>query len=97
MHWFWRGAMAIGVSASVGFLCTMAAMYIAAPYAPGVHIQHLVLGGLIFSTLSSATLGILMHTWLKGGCHDDETRCRKCQYILRGISEPRCPECGERI
>lgn len=28
---------------------------------------------------------------------DGETRCRKCDYILRGISEPRCPECGERI
>jgi hypothetical protein len=28
---------------------------------------------------------------------DGETRCRKCGYILRGISEPRCPECGERI
>jgi hypothetical protein len=26
-----------------------------------------------------------------------ETRCRKCDYILRGLSEPRCPECGERI
>ena len=26
-----------------------------------------------------------------------ETRCRKCNYILRGITEPRCPECGERI
>jgi hypothetical protein len=25
-----------------------------------------------------------------------ETCCRKCDYILRGISEPRCPECGER-
>lgn len=28
---------------------------------------------------------------------DNETRCRKCRYILRGITEPRCPECGERI
>jgi len=28
---------------------------------------------------------------------DHETRCRKCRYILRGITEPRCPECGERI
>jgi hypothetical protein len=28
---------------------------------------------------------------------DYETRCRKCGYILRGIREPRCPECGERI
>jgi uncharacterized paraquat-inducible protein A len=28
---------------------------------------------------------------------DNETHCRKCQYILKGISEPICPECGERI
>jgi len=28
---------------------------------------------------------------------DRETRCRKCGYILRGLAEPRCPECGERI
>lgn len=28
---------------------------------------------------------------------DNETRCRQCGYILRGITEPRCPECGERI
>lgn len=29
--------------------------------------------------------------------HNNETRCRRCQYILRGITELRCPECGERI
>jgi hypothetical protein len=28
---------------------------------------------------------------------ESETHCRKCGYILRGLSEPRCPECGERI
>ena len=28
---------------------------------------------------------------------DGETHCRKCDYILRGLSEPRCPECGEQI
>jgi hypothetical protein len=27
----------------------------------------------------------------------EETLCRGCGYILRGLSEPRCPECGERI
>ena len=26
-----------------------------------------------------------------------ETRCRKCRYILKGLSAPRCPECGEPI
>ena len=28
---------------------------------------------------------------------DQYTRCRKCRYVLRGITEPRCPECGEPI
>ena len=28
---------------------------------------------------------------------DGETRCRTCGYILRGLSEPRCPECGTPI
>jgi hypothetical protein len=26
-----------------------------------------------------------------------ELRCRKCRYILKGLSEPRCPECGTPI
>jgi len=26
-----------------------------------------------------------------------EVRCRKCGYILKGIREPRCSECGEYI
>ncbi len=28
---------------------------------------------------------------------DGETLCRKCGYILRGLTVPRCPECGEAI
>ncbi len=41
---------------------------------------------------------ILALRWLlKNHSTDNETRCRKCGYILRGITEPRCPECGERI
>lgn len=31
----------------------------------------------------------------RGVCGDP--RCRKCGYTLRGLSEPRCPECGEAI
>jgi len=26
-----------------------------------------------------------------------ELHCRKCRYILKGLSEPRCPECGTPI
>jgi len=28
---------------------------------------------------------------------DLETKCRKCSHVLRGITRPRCPECGEKI
>ena len=26
-----------------------------------------------------------------------ETRCRRCNYLLFGLREPRCPECGEPV
>ena len=35
--------------------------------------------------------------WLGERRRDNETRCRRCAQILRGLSEPRCPERGERI
>ena len=28
---------------------------------------------------------------------DGHLHCLKCGYVLKGLSEPRCPECGERI
>lgn len=30
-------------------------------------------------------------------CHQTIVRCRKCGYILRGLVEPRCPECGTGV
>ena len=33
----------------------------------------------------------------RGSITDGETRCRACHHILRGLTEPRCPECGLRI
>ncbi len=35
--------------------------------------------------------------WGERPTADHESHCRVCGYILRGITEPRCPECGERI
>ena len=28
---------------------------------------------------------------------DEHLHCRRCNYILHGLTEPRCPECGESI
>jgi rubrerythrin len=57
---------------------------------------------LVFATLGvTAVVAIALHRVLTRRygpkVRDGETRCRKCGYILRGITEPRCPECGERI
>jgi len=49
-----------------------------------------LLGAAVWTTLLS--VGCLLRTRRR-----PETHCRKCDYILRGLSEPRCSECGEPI
>jgi hypothetical protein len=90
MDWLGRVTIAVLVSSIAGFTIGFAMIPNAGP---GV-----VLG---MAALSTSVFTMIMACWLLGGRFQDvdpeETRCRKCQYILRGISEPRCPECGERI
>lgn len=84
MHWFWR------------ILIPMVAVEF---YAVVFGIPD-VASGLLLTTIP-ALLAIILYAWLTKRfgpeCIGPETRCRKCGYILRGITEPRCPECGERI
>ena len=56
-------------------------------------VDALTLGALAVPGIAVA---VVAYRRLRGG-GDGETRCRACGYILRGLSEPRCPECGERI
>jgi hypothetical protein len=58
------------------------------------------LGGLIYTAIAGIiTIGMFvgLGRLFPPGQSPEETLCRKCSYILRGISEPRCPESGERI
>lgn len=43
------------------------------------------------------TLYVFREHLLRTGGRDRLTRCGACGHILRGLTEPRCPECGERI
>jgi hypothetical protein len=52
---------------------------------------------LLFYALPIAIYVFLTYRYGPTRILERETRCRKCGYILRGITEPRCPECGERI
>ena len=85
MHWFTRAMAASFVSAlPFVLLCFVLSSSLLASG---------ILGCLV---MVSSFLAVLMyHDPVT--THQPETRCRKCGYILRGISEPRCPECGERI
>ena len=108
MHWFWRGVLAVVLGCGI-----LSSLFIGATVPPGIAsytgsassvLQYTlfdVLGLAMVATIASAAslgmYGILTHRYGPKVFTDGETRCRKCQYILKGISEPRCPECGERI
>ena len=50
-----------------------------------------------FAVTALLTYCLVMQIWRRRSSPGDESRCRKCDYILRGLTKPRCPECGERI
>jgi hypothetical protein len=52
----------------------------------------------------ACTLAVLLYAFLRRSVRlpvrinaEPETYCRKCSHILRGLTEPRCPVCRERI
>ena len=98
MHWFWRVTTAIvaGVFVGnvVGSLCGI--HVVSTQSTPGWFARvELILP--ITSSVGVIVFAVLTHLFRKRPFPDNETRCRKCGYILRGLPEPRCPECGERI
>jgi hypothetical protein len=97
MHWFWRGTIAVVTGPVCGLSFTFCLARITKfidariPEACEVCLT-------LMPTALCAVVIFLVLTRLYGPKYiDPETRCRKCQCILRGITEPRCPECGERI
>ena len=107
LHWFWRGTIAFvtacvygGLSATVfheaheALAFALGARTASQPAGVGACISVAWFAPVVL--LAFATYGALT-AFLGRPRSDGETRCRKCGYILRGISEPRCPECGEQI
>jgi membrane protein implicated in regulation of membrane protease activity len=93
-HWLLRAALAVVVTFGLDVVIRafLARCLSTAAYAnPALHVS------LSLATLSVPVAIYALLTWRFGPRPDDETRCRRCRYILRGISESRCPECGERI
>lgn len=108
LHWAWRVAIATIAACAFAALSTFwflafyqgAADAMSAFFGFFLYSDYLVVSVVWFGPtilLAFAVFGVLTRRFADKGDPDDETRCRKCRYILRGITEPRCPECGERI
>ena len=105
MHWFWRAAIAATVGVLYATYASFSAQEVyyrfAEPLKTLTGIQINAKFGTFVVLVAPVVLVMLaiygLVSYFLKCPRDRETRCRKCQYILRGISEPRCPECGERI
>ena len=101
MHWFWRATIATATAAVV----CLALAYVAEYHAETFIALATVVGKQgalsLFFDVPSALVALGVEAWLGSrfshGDSREEIRCRRCNYILRGITEPRCPECGERV
>ena len=108
LHWFWRGAIAVIIVCCCywsfrGHVIDSAEWLQGQLWSPFRHrmaegITITVCVCLPSALLAMTVYGLLTYLTARGaGLSDGEIHCRKCNYILRGITEPRCPECGERI
>ena len=112
MHWFWRAVIAVTVTlASWPVLDSLdhAPSVQRVAFRPDGTVIGLLPPPLVERTirfgldrlfplvLCLAIYGVLTRTLGPRVLSDGHIRCRKCHYILRGITEPRCPECGEGI
>ncbi len=57
---------------------------------------------LLFELIAAASAlaavgGVIMACIKNVEIDSQHIHCLKCGYILKGLTEPRCPECGERI
>jgi hypothetical protein len=95
MHWLLRAIVSViaGVLAPLSINCVVSLFGFDGF---GVFFQI----GLLILMLFTAASAVLIWEVLAKYCSTPphrETRCRKCGYILRGLSEARCSECGEAI
>ena len=104
MHWFWRATIAVGAALAVvmcvyGVTFNVSFAVLPLPWRKfyGSSMLLVVVGGVRGSVVALAVHGYLTRRYSPQAALERETRCRKCGYILRGITEPRCSECGERI
>jgi hypothetical protein len=96
LHWFWRAAIALVIGVPINEAISISAFAVL-PESIKASEPFLIGHVVVRATIPLIAYGLLT-LWLgPQSLTDRETRCRRCDFILRGITEPICPECGERI
>jgi hypothetical protein len=97
-----RVTLSILVGLLAGVLCKRTAtaeyVYSAVHEALGGELHSLsnyAVSGTVAFGLVPLVIALLMHELLEPS--DERCRCRGCGAVLGGLSEPKCPSCGERI
>ena len=81
----------------VGFACQMVVINVITAVVTGrLGYSYLMLGASVY-LIAPLAAAVLVHALTPREKKDGHTRCGKCGYILKGLTEPRCSECGERI
>ena len=85
------------VGAIAGFACQMVVINVLNAVMTGrLGGSYLMLGASVY-LIAPLAASVLTHVLTPKTVKDEHTRCGKCGYILKGLTEPRCSECGERI
>ena len=94
----WLRIIVAGLVVTIGTVIAMIAGYVLAMFGGGGAASGLfVLFGLFVVFAGPTVAAALAHVFTPREQMDGHTRCGKCGYILKGLTEPRCSECGERI
>jgi hypothetical protein len=99
LHWFWRGGIAWLVGLGGILLLVLAANLLIPSRGATRRGGYIIIASTAFlaTPLPGMVAYVLLTRRFGPPPPDGELHCRKCGHILRGLSEPRCPECGEAI
>ncbi len=100
LKWYWRVSLT-GIAAAV--LCTICYFTYGRPLEAYIYANSIGrLGDAAINNLAYGVVNLLFvlfiyhrltePKWIRG-C----TLCGKCGYILKGLTEPRCSECGKAL
>ena len=94
--WSWLGRASLYLMGVAGRLCGYGLGFSgAAPWQYNTVVA--LINYLPAILVALIAYGVVTRFVDRNRAHRGETRCRRCGYILRGLTEPRCPECGEGI